>query len=99
MLIAVVCQPIVQHYEALIVSAPLIPPCRCEMIREMPTIQRRPVRIYGPLIVDKSGRDVVGSSWKSPRRWSGETKDWIVAESVFAGAVVSEVARRYEISP
>ena len=33
------------------------------------------------------------------RRWSEEQKGRIVAESYLAGAVVSEVARRYEISP
>jgi transposase len=33
------------------------------------------------------------------RRWTEEQKGLIVAESYLAGAVVSEVARRYEISP
>jgi transposase len=33
------------------------------------------------------------------RRWSEEEKGRIVAESYAAGAVVSEIARRYEISP
>jgi transposase len=33
------------------------------------------------------------------RRWSKEEKGRIVAESYGPGAVVSEVARRYEISP
>src|SRR3979490_2346562 len=33
------------------------------------------------------------------RRWTEEQKGRIVAESYLAGAVVSEVARRYEISP
>lgn len=33
------------------------------------------------------------------RRWTEEEKGRIVAESYLAGAVVSEVARRYEISP
>lgn len=33
------------------------------------------------------------------RRWSDEEKGRIVAESFAAGAVVSEVARRHEISP
>ena len=33
------------------------------------------------------------------RRWSEEQKGRIVAESYHAGAVVSEVARRHEISP
>ena len=33
------------------------------------------------------------------RRWSEEEKGRIVAESYAAGAVVSDVARRYEISP
>jgi transposase len=33
------------------------------------------------------------------RRWTEEQKGRIVAESYRAGAVVSEVARRYEISP
>jgi transposase len=32
-------------------------------------------------------------------RWTEEQKGRIVAESYLAGAVVSEVARRYEISP
>jgi transposase len=33
------------------------------------------------------------------RRWSGEAKSRIVAESFAPGAVVSEVARRHELSP
>jgi transposase len=33
------------------------------------------------------------------RRWTEEQKGRIVAESYLAGAVVSEVARHYEISP
>jgi transposase len=33
------------------------------------------------------------------RRWSGEAKGRIVAESFAPGAVVSEVARRHDISP
>jgi transposase len=33
------------------------------------------------------------------RRWSGEAKGRIVAESYAPGAVVSEVARRHDISP
>lgn len=33
------------------------------------------------------------------RRWTEEQKGRIVAESYLAGAVVSEVARQYEISP
>ena len=33
------------------------------------------------------------------RRWSVETKGQIVAESYASGAVVSEVARRHDMSP
>ena len=33
------------------------------------------------------------------RRWSAETKGRIVAESLAPGAVVSDVARRHEITP
>jgi transposase len=33
------------------------------------------------------------------RRWSGEAKGRIVAESYMPGAVVSEVARRHDMSP
>jgi transposase len=33
------------------------------------------------------------------RRWSGEAKERIVAESYGPGAVVSEVARRHDMSP
>ena len=33
------------------------------------------------------------------RRWSEDIKGWIVAESYAPGAVVSEVARRHDISP
>ena len=45
--------------------------------------------------------DVVDALQARPlrRRWSGGVKAQIVAESYAPGAVVSEVARRYEISP
>ena len=33
------------------------------------------------------------------RRWSVEAKGWIIAESYAPGAVVSEVARRHDMSP
>src|ERR1700752_790459 len=33
------------------------------------------------------------------RRWSNDVKEQVVAESCALGAVVSEVARRHEISP
>jgi transposase len=37
--------------------------------------------------------------WSSGRRWSDEDKGRIVAESYAPGAVVSEVARRHEVTP
>ena len=45
------------------------------------------------------GRVEVRTGVGRRRRWSEEQKGRIVAESYRAGAVVSEVARRYEISP
>ena len=45
--------------------------------------------------------DVVDALQARPqrRRWSDDVKAQIVAESYAPGAVVSEVARRHEISP
>src|SRR5260370_39070646 len=45
------------------------------------------------------GRVEVRTGVGRRRRWTEEQKGRIVAESYRAGAVVSEVARRYEISP
>ncbi|MFG3591545.1 transposase [Bradyrhizobium sp. RDI18] len=45
------------------------------------------------------GRFEVRTGVGRRRRWTEEQKGRIVAESYRAGAVVSEVARRYEISP
>lgn len=45
------------------------------------------------------GRVEVRTGVGRRRRWAEEQKGRIVAESYRAGAVVSEVARRYEISP
>src|SRR6476659_3598395 len=53
-------------------------------------------------IVDASGprgRVEIRSGVGRRRRWSDEVKGGIVAESFAPGAVVSEVARRHEISP
>ena len=53
-------------------------------------------------IVDASaprGRIEIRSGVGRRRRWSGAEKGRIVAESFAPGAVVSEVARRHEISP
>ena len=53
-------------------------------------------------IVDASaprGRIEIRSGVGRRRRWSGAEKGRIVAESFAAGAVVSKVARRHEISP
>src|SRR6185437_7626850 len=53
-------------------------------------------------IVDASGsrgRVEIRSGVGRRRRWSNAEKGRIVAESFAAGAVVSEVARRHEISP
>src|SRR5438552_1535244 len=52
-------------------------------------------------IVDASasrGRVEIRTGVGRRRRWSGEAKGRIVAESFAPGAVVSEVARRHEIS-
>jgi len=54
------------------------------------------------VIVDASaprGRVEIRSGIGRRRRWSDAEKGRIVAESVMPGAVVSEVARRHEISP
>ena len=45
------------------------------------------------------GRVEIRSGVRRRRRWSDAEKRRIVAESFAAGAVVSEVARRHEISP
>jgi transposase len=45
------------------------------------------------------GRVEIRSGVGRRRRWSDAEKGRIVAESFAAGAVVSEVARRHEISP
>ena len=45
------------------------------------------------------GRVEIRSGVGRRRRWSDEDKGRIVAESYAPGAVVSEVARRHEISP
>ncbi len=53
-------------------------------------------------IVDNSrprGRIEIRTGVGRRRRWSEEEKGRIVAESYAAGAVVSEIARRYEITP
>jgi transposase len=53
-------------------------------------------------LVDASrlpGRVEIRSGVGRRRRWSDERKGRIVAESYAPGAVVSEVARRHEISP
>ena len=53
-------------------------------------------------IVDASGprgRVEIRNGVGRRRRWSGEDKGRIVAESFAPGAVVSEVARRHEMSP
>jgi transposase len=53
-------------------------------------------------IVDASGlpgRVEIRTGVGRRRRWSDERKGRIVAESYAPGAVVSEVARRHEISP
>ena len=53
-------------------------------------------------IVDSSqprGRVEIRTGVGSRRRWSDEEKGRIVAESYASGAIVSEVARRHEMSP
>src|SRR6266511_1379046 len=45
------------------------------------------------------GRVEIRSGVGRRRRWSDEDKGRIVAESYAPGAVVSEIARRHEISP
>src|SRR5258705_13966107 len=45
------------------------------------------------------GRVEIRSGVGRRRRWSDQDKGRIVAQSYASGAVVSEVARRYEISP
>src|SRR4029434_2134086 len=45
------------------------------------------------------GRVEIRSGVGRRRRWSGEDKGRIVAESYAPGAVVSEVARRHDITP
>ena len=49
--------------------------------------------------LDIQGVVEVGSGVGRRRRWSNADKGRIVAESFAAGVVVSEVARRHEISP
>lgn len=44
-------------------------------------------------------RPLFASNFGCRRRWSGEAKGRIVAESYAPGAVVSEVARRHDMSP
>jgi len=48
---------------------------------------------------DRGGRIDIRVGVGRRRRWSAEDKGRIVAESYAPGAVVSEVARRYEITP
>jgi transposase-like protein len=56
-------------------------------------------------VVKKTDRTMISDAVDSlrcrtrRRRWSDDVKAQIVAESYAAGAVVSEVARRHEISP
>ena len=62
----------------------------------------RSVYIYGRRYIDNSrprGRVEIRTGVGCRRRWTEEQKGRILAESYRAGVIVSEVARRYEISP